>query len=237
MVPLDPRGISGGDRALDFIFMLTRDDQTVEDCLELVETAYKTGVTHMGFKDVGVDRDTLHELNACIKQTGATSYMEVVSTTSEACLASTRTARDIGVDRLLGGTHAEAILALLDGSGIAYYPFPGRPEGHPTRLAGDASDVAADCRRLEAYGSAGVDLLAFRAVDADPLDLIRAARAATGGELVVAGSIDSPARIRDIAEAGCDAFTIGSAAFDGSFSPRKGSLQSQLCDILAACDI
>ena len=217
--------------------MLTRDDQTVEDCLELVDIAKKSGVTHMGFKDVGVDCATLRELNDSIKQAGATSYMEVVSTTEEACLSSARTARDIGVARLLGGTHAEAILALLEGSGIAYYPFPGRPEGHPTRLAGDAADVAADCRRLEACGSAGVDLLAYRAVDADPLDLIRAARGSLNGELVVAGSIDSAARIRDIAAAGCDAFTIGSAAFDGSFSPRKGSLQSQLCDILAACEV
>ena len=89
---------------VDFIFMLKREDQTVEDCLELVEIAYESGVTHMGFKDVGVDCDTLQELNACIRKTGATSYMEVVSTTPEACLASTRTARDIGVDRLLGGT-------------------------------------------------------------------------------------------------------------------------------------
>ena len=222
---------------MNFIFMLTRHDQTVEDCLELVDIAKQSGVTHMGFKDVGVDCATLRELNDSIKQAGATSYMEVVSTTEEACLSSTRTARAIGVDRLLGGTHAEAILDLLEGSDIAYYPFPGRPEGHPTRLAGDAADVAADCRRLEACGSAGVDLLAYRAVDADPLDLIRAARGSLNGELVVAGSIDSPARIRDIAGAGCDAFTIGSAAFDGSFSPRKGSLQSQLCDILAACDV
>lgn len=217
--------------------MLTRDDRTVEDCLELVDIACNSGVTHMGFKDVGVDRDTLRKLNGSIKKRGVTSYMEVVSTTPEACLASTRTARDIGVDRLLGGTHVEAILALLEGSGIAYYPFPGRPRGHPTRLGGDAADIAADCRRLEACGSAGVDLLAYRAVDAEPLDLIRAARESLNGVLVVAGSIDSPARIRDIAVAGCDAFTIGSAAFDGSFSPRKGSLQSQLCDILAACDI
>ena len=42
-------------------------------------------------------------------------------------------------------------------------------------------------------------------------------------------------RIADLKGAGCDAFTIGSAAFDGSFSPRKGRLLSQLKDILAAC--
>lgn len=220
---------------MNFIFMLTRHDKTVEDCIELVEIAYNSGVTHIGFKDLGVDRRTLWELNETIQKTGTISYMEVVSTTKEDCLQSTRNACDMGVDRLLGGGHAKSVIAMLNGSGIAYYPFPGRPLGLPTQLGGDAADVAADCRRLEDYGSAGVDLLAFRALDADPLDLIRAARQAVVGELVVAGSIDSPARIRDIAAAGCDAFTIGSAAFDGSFSPRKGSLQSQLCDILAAC--
>jgi putative N-acetylmannosamine-6-phosphate epimerase len=51
---------------------------------------------------------------------------------------------------------------------------------------------------------------------------------------VVAGSIDTPGRIRALAEAGANAFTIGSAAFDGSFSPRKGALASQLEDILEA---
>jgi len=33
-----------------------------------------------------------------------------------------------------------------------------------------------------------------------------------------------------------DAFTIGSAVFDGSFSPAKGSLRGQILDILEACD-
>ncbi len=35
--------------------------------------------------------------------------------------------------------------------------------------------IADDCRRAEAAGCAGVDLLAYRATDANPLDLVRAA--------------------------------------------------------------
>jgi hypothetical protein len=215
--------------------MLTRDDQTVEDCLDVYDIIRDTGVRHIGFKDIGVERTTLATLNAGIKALDAVSYMEVVSTTSEACLNSARTAVDIGVDRLLGGTEVAATLEILQGSDIAYYPFPGRPEGHPTRLHGSPGDVAADCRRAEALGCAGVDLLAYRAADAKPLDLVRAARDALSGELIVAGSIDTPEQIHALAAAGVDAFTIGTAAFDGSFSPRKGSLRSQLRDILAAC--
>jgi hypothetical protein len=219
---------------MEFIFMFTRDDQTVEDCLEVFDFVRETGIKHLGFKDVGVDRDTLVALNERIKSRSGVSYMEVVSTTNEACLASARAAVEIGVDRLLGGTGAEAMLRVLESSGIAYFPFPGRPIGHPTQLGGTPGEVAADCRRFETLGCAGVDLLAYRATEAAPLVLVRAARAALSGELIVAGSIDTPERVRALAAAGVDAFTIGTAAFDGSFSPGAGGLRAQIEDILAA---
>jgi hypothetical protein len=222
---------------MDFIFMLTRHDQTVEDCLEVFETVREVGLTHVGFKDVGVDYPTLEKLHRAIKESGATSYMEVVSTTPEEALNSARVARRLGVDRLMGGTDVASVMDIIRGSKIAYFPFPGRPEGHPTKLRGSAADVERHCRRFLEQGCSGVDLLAYRATEADPLDLISAARRGLGskGRLIIAGSIDSPRRIRATAEAGADAFTIGSAAFDGSFSPRKGLLVNQLRDILEEC--
>ncbi len=225
---------------MDFIFMLTRGDQTVEDCLEVIDAISGLGIGHLGFKDIGVEWDKLRALNAAIKASGAISYMEVVSTTPQDCLRSARAAVEIGVDRLLGGTDAAAILNILDGTDIAFYPFPGLPIGHPTLLGGAPEQIAEHCRDYMAMGCAGADLLAFRAIDAEPLELIRAAREGLGsgdgaGALICAGSIDSAERIRQLKAAGVDAFTIGSAAFDGSFSPDKGLLSSQLQDILAAC--
>jgi len=220
---------------MDFIFMLTRQDQTVVDCLAVMDAIRPAGLTHIGFKDIGVELDTLKTLHRAIKEQGATSYMEVVSTSQDAMLNSARVARDLGVDRLMGGTDAAGVLEVLAGSGTAYYPFPGRPIGHPTRLGGQPEEIEAQCRRFRDMGCAGVDLLAYRATEADPLELVRAARRGVGdGLLICAGSVDSTARIRALAEAGCEAFTIGSAAFDGSFSPRKGLLVHQLQDILAA---
>ena len=97
--------------------------------------------------------------------------------------------------------------------------------------------VANHCRRARAMGCGGVDLLAYRATEADPLDLVRAAREALPARtLIVAGSVNSTARIHALAEAGVDAFTIGSAVFDGAFSPSKGSFRGQILDILEACD-
>lgn len=214
--------------------MLTRADRTVTDCLDVLEEIADLGLTHIGFKDVGVDRATLGRLNTFIGALGATSCLEVVSTDREQALESVRTAVELGVDQLLGGTWIEDTLPLLRGTGIDYLPFAGEPVGHPTRLAGSPDRIAADCRRAEAVGCAGVDLLAYRATDADPLDLVRAARRATEGRLVVAGSIASIDRVRALAAAGADAFTIGSAAFDGSLTPRAGTLRAQLAPVLEA---
>ena len=215
--------------------MLTRADQTVPDCLEVLDEIRPLGLTHIGFKDVGVSPDVLAELVRRIKGAGATTYMEVVSTSPEACLRSARVARDIGVERLLGGTQVEEVLAILTGSTVAYLPFPGRPFDHPTKLAGSPAQIEDDARRFRALGCAGVDLLAYRATEADPLELVRAARRGTDGTLLVAGSVHGPDQIRALAAAGADAFTIGSAAFDGSFAPRMGSLRSQLRAVLDAC--
>ncbi len=65
---------------------------------------------------------------------------------------------------------------------------------------------------------------------------MRAARRGLGkGHLVVAGSVSTRAQIQALAEAGADAFTIGSAVFDGSYVADKGSILSQLAAIQADC--
>lgn len=215
--------------------MLTRSDQTVEDCLDVMDDIAPVGLTHVGFKDVGVTPDVLHALHDKIKATGATSYMEVVSTTPEAALQSARVARDLGVDRLLGGTQVDEILAILAGSKVQYLPFPGRPHDHPTKLGGSVQQIVDDTKRSRAKGCAGVDLLAYRATESDPIELVKAARAASDGILLVAGGVKTPAQIRALRDAGADSFTVGSAALDGSFAPRMGSLRSQLRAVLDAC--
>ena len=75
----------------------------------------------------------------------------------------------------------------------------------------------------------GVDLLAYRATEEDPLRLIQASRRGLGakGHLIVAGSIDSTERIRAVADAGADAFTIGSAIFEESFAPGVKGIKGQ----------
>jgi hypothetical protein len=214
--------------------MLTSGDRTVGDCLGVLDDVADLGLRHVGFKDVGVPPDVLEALHGRIKAIGATSYLEVVSLTLESTRQSARAARKLGVDRLLGGGDASAVLGELAGADIEYFPFVGRPQGHPTELLGSPEEIAADCRRVDALGCAGVDLLAFRSLSAPPLDLVRAARKALGGKLIVAGSVDSPARVRELEALGVDAFTIGTALFDRRFVPGEPSLRAQVAAALAA---
>jgi hypothetical protein len=192
-------------------------------------------LNHVGFKDVGVAPETLRRLHERMKEDGRTTHMEVVSTDRDSALRSAEVGAKLGVDCLLGGTQVDAVLSIVKGTKTGYYPFPGIPVGHPTKLGGTPEKIEADTRAMVAKGCAGVDLLAYRATEADPLDLIRAARRGTTRTVVVAGSINSAERIRAVAAAGADLFTIGTAALDGSFCPRLGLLSNQLTRILDAC--
>ncbi|HLJ21750.1 MAG TPA: hypothetical protein VKU84_16200 [Stellaceae bacterium] len=214
--------------------MLTSGDRTVGDCLGVLDEIADLGLRHIGFKDVGVGADVLEALHRRIKALGATSYLEVVSLTLESTRQSARVARRLGVDRVLGGGDAAAVLGEIAGAGTEYFPFAGRPQGHPTELIGTAEEIADDCRHADALGCAGVDLLAFRSIATPPLDLVRAARQALGGKLIVAGSVESPGRVRDLDALGVDAFTIGTALFDRRFIPGEPSLRAQVAAALAA---
>jgi hypothetical protein len=219
---------------VDFIFMMTSGDRTVGDCLDVLDAVAGLGLRHIGFKDVGVAPEVLVTLHRRIKEVGATSYLEVVSLTTDSTRQSARTARSLGVDCILGGGDFAAVMDEIAGAGIEYFPFAGQPEGHPTMLRGSPEEIAADCRRADELGCAGVDLLAFRSIATPPLDLVRAARETLRGKLIVAGSVDSPARTRELDALGVDAFTIGTALFERRFAPGEPSLRAQVAAALAA---
>jgi hypothetical protein len=222
---------------MDFVFMLTRDDATVANALALVEIVRPLGLRHIGFKDVGADASMLQSLTTAIREAGASPWMEVVSTTREAELRAVELGRNLGVDRLLGGVHVDEALRILEGSAILYLPFAGAPSGHPTRLGGTALEVESQCRAFAAKGCAGVDILAYRATDAEPLGLVAACRRGLldSGVVVVAGSVNSPERVAAVRAAGADAFTIGTAAIEASYAPNAGPLAAQLGAVLADC--
>ncbi len=217
--------------SFDFVFMLTRNDQTIADAEQHLETVLSAGIKHIGFKDVGLPFGDLKRLNDRIKKAGASSYLEVVSLDRESELTSAKAALELGVDYLLGGTRADEVAPLLKATPIKYYPFPGNVVGHPSILEGSIDEIVKSALKLSKLdGVDGLDLLGYRAPE-NAEEVIKAVCAAVSLPVLVAGSINSVQRIRAVHQAGAAAFTIGTAALDGSFSTASADLASQLAVI------
>lgn len=166
--------------------------------------------------------------------------LEVVSTTREEELRSVAAAAEIGVDWLLGGTHPEDGLKVLNdapprnGAGVRYCPFPGTVVGHPSVLEGTIAEIADSARQITSLdGVFGLDLLAYRHQSADVAELTRAVVQAASGPVIAAGSVASVAQIRTLDAAGAWGFTIGGAIFEGRL-PGGPSLAGQVAEVLSA---
>ena len=217
---------------LRFIFMLTRNDRTVPDASQQLQTALGLGVRHIGFKDIGLPLEQLKGLNAAIKAGGATSYLEVVSLDRESEIVSAKAAADIGVDVLLGGTRVDDVLPIIKDSGIQYFPFPGRITGHPSVLEGTIEEIVESAKTIAARdGVHGLDLLAYRSAQNVP-ELMKAVCAAVSKPVYIAGSIATPERIAIVQSAGAAGFTIGTAALDGKYPASGNDVPSQLTAII-----
>lgn len=217
----------------EFIFMLTRNDATVEDAREVYREVRDLDLRYVGFKDVGLPFDRLRELANAIRAEGQRVMLEVVSERREGELRSVHAALDLGVDYLMGGTHAEEVTRLIAGSSIRYFPFPGKVFGHPSLLRGSIHEIAESARALGATnGVHGLDLLAYR-YDGDVEALARAVVAAGGVPVIAAGSISTGAQIRLLADLGVWGFTVGTAIFERQFAPGDPSLRAQVKAVLA----
>ena len=122
---------------MDFIFMLTHKDRTVPNCLEVLAEIADLGLKHVGFKDVGVDigdaqaacrrdhgnpgRPPMSKWSAPHRKRSGVRSQRPPNWASTGCSA---------------GRTSPLHKHNLTARGIGYYPFPGRPEGHPTRLGG-----------------------------------------------------------------------------------------------------
>ena len=214
-----------------FIFMLTQDDKTSPKASQLADQALKAGVRHIGFKDVGLPWSDLSALTRRLHDAGAQTYLEVVSLDGARERESIAAGLELGVHNLLGGTHGAENAEALEGAEVAYYPFAGEIRGHPSVLESEPGDTVADARRLcDLPHVAGIDLLAYRGVG-DGGTLAAQVCGALGKPVIVAGSIDCLERIRAVAAAGAQAFTIGTAVLQGRFDTDDPSTPAQLAAI------
>ena len=172
----------------ELIVMLTNNDKTVIDAVEVFESCKDLPVQKWGFKDVGLDKEAMIDLNQC------------------------------GFDYLTGTVYYPSVRAILDKYHLKYYPFAGTVAGSPVALTGSVEEIAKDCVRLMEAGANGIDLTAYRYTEGDPLELLKAVGREIGlDKVTIAGSVGSKERIDEVAVLGCRAFTMGSALFQKKF--------------------
>jgi NAD(P)H-dependent flavin oxidoreductase YrpB (nitropropane dioxygenase family) len=219
--------------SVDFIFMLTKDDQTISDAREYVKEIISGGVKHIGFKDIGLPINELKLLAEDLRQEGVKIYLEVVSLDAESEKQSAEVAMDLNVDYLLGGTRPEIIAQIVKDHPLKYYPFVGRIEDHPSILTGTITEISTHAQQVTAIaGVDGIDLLAYRFTGKDVPLLIQEVCKKSTKPVIVAGSIDSKDRIEVVKTTGASGFTVGTAAFDMKFPSSQIGISGQIQSII-----
>ena len=202
----------------ELIVMLTYQDRTVSNALDLFNHLKDEPVQHWGFKDVGLPPAEMQAVVSAMKAAGKRTYLEVVSLSEKDGLRGARLAVELGFDVLMGTVFFPSIPAYLKDKSVQYYPFPGRVYGHPSILDGTIDEIVEHTCYLEKCGALGLDLLTYR-YTGDAPRLLREVVKATSLPIVSAGSIASFDRIREVWDAGAWGFTIGSAFFNRQFVP------------------
>ncbi len=76
----------------EFVLMLTHNDQTVGNALELFQECKDTPVRYWGFKDVGLPPAAMKSLVHKMKEEAKITFLEVVSLSEEEGLAGAKIA-------------------------------------------------------------------------------------------------------------------------------------------------
>lgn len=222
-------------RVTQLIYMLTKDDVTIPNALEVVDEIMDTNLRYIGFKDPqegGLSPDKYKPLMAKLRETDMEIFIEVVSESEELNLRSAKLAVDLGVDFVCGGTFIDSSMQAIAGTDIGFFPYIGEIVGHPCVLEGTIKGMVEEGKMVKKKGIAGINLLAYRREPASEVPLlIQEVQKAVGLPLIIAGSINSFERIDKMKELGVWTFTIGGAIQDGIFVPG-GTIKENINAVL-----
>jgi len=210
---------------LNLIVMLTHNDQTVKDAIDVFDTCKDLKVQHWGFKNIGLPVPQMKTLVNNMKAAGKTTYLEVVTYTEQECLDAAKLAIDCGFDCLMGTLYFPSVGELVKNK-IKYFPFCGKVWNNPSILGGTIDEIIADANRLKELGADGIDILAYR-FTGDAVELIKQFTSKVDLPTVIAGSINDFGRIDFMKDVNPFGFTMGSALFNKDFS-KEGSFRDNL---------
>ena len=198
------------------IVMLTHNDKTVPDAIEVFDASKDTPVKYWGFKEEGLPIDKMKALVDKMKAAGKTTFLEVVAYTEEECVAGAKIGVECGFDILMGTMYFDAVRDVAKKAGMKYMPFVGKIYGRPSILEGTIEEMVNEANALLEKGVDGFDLLAYR-YTGDPEELAARFVEEVDAPVCLAGSIKSFERLDKMKEIAPWTYTIGSAFFENKF--------------------
>lgn len=133
---------------------------------------------------------------------------------------------EMGFDYLMGTIFYPSVWEYLKDKNIKYFPFVGKVSGSPSILEGTAEEIVQQGKELADMGVSGFDILAYRHTG-DAEGIAREFVKEMKVPVVVAGSVNSRARMRFVEDIGAWGYTMGSALFEKDYV-KDGTFRDNL---------
>lgn len=211
--------------------MLTHNDYTVADAEEIFEQCKDTATECWGFKEKPLPMSRMKSLFSKMKDSGKTTFLEVVAYDEKRGLDGATIAAECGCDYLMGTKFHDSIAEFCDSHSIRYLPFAGTVTGRPSVLTGTIDEIVEEARALVSKGAYGVDLLGYR-FTGDAATLNRTLIEELKAPVCLAGSIESYKRLEEVKRFAPAFFTIGSAFFENKFDGSFREQIEKVCDFI-----
>ncbi|MBQ3101352.1 MAG: hypothetical protein IJC50_10215 [Clostridia bacterium] len=215
----------------NLIVMLTHNDYTVHDAIDVFNTCKHLPVEYWGAKEQGISPQELKRLFDAINESRKTSVLEVVAYTENDCLDGAKLGIECGCDILLGTKYFDSVNDLCRSHNVKYMPFAGDVSGRPSVLKGSVNDILSQAEEYRKKGVHGVDLLGYR-YTGNTAELCRTFADKFDLPVCLAGSINTIERLNEVLQINPEYFTIGSAFFEHSFGHTIPDQIESVCTII-----
>lgn len=218
--------LEGGCEMIRVLTMLTHDDQTVENPIEVYKSNRHAKTQCWGFKDINISTEDAKELSKLIRADKKELYFESLVDNEKDAIKIAKVAIECNAEYLTAMEYFESVHAMLKAANVKFIPTCGIRKGVPRRmLYGTIDDIINHANEIAKHGVEGICLSVFRYVDGDPIELAKRFVKEVDAPLVVSGSINSDERLDFIKDVKPWGFTIGSALFDSDFGEDRSIVE------------
>ena len=216
----------------NLIVMLTHNDKTVLNAYDIFEKCKNSKAKFWGFKEEPLPLDEMKRLYSYMKSMGKTTFLEVIAYDEQNGLKGAEMAVECGVDILMGTVFYDSINNFCKENNLKYMPFVGRVSERPSILEGDIDDMIQEANIYISKGAYGIDLLGYRYISGNPIELNKKIVEKINAPVCIAGSINTYKRLDEIKEANPWSFTIGGAFFENKFGEDFEKQINNVCNYI-----